>query len=568
MSARIVSWESDMTPMGSAVVAIGVFDGVHLGHQALLADTVGDAAVRGVEAVAVTFDRDPDQVVSPETAAPQLLTLSDKLEFIAQTGVHAILVIPFTHELAEMCPEEFLDAVLLRAVKPLAVHVGGDFRFGCRATGDVATLQRIGVEHGLAVVPHDLVLVGGAPVTSSRTRALVAEGDVVSAAELLGRATAVVGTVHRGRGQGASLGFPTANVVPVDFAALPADGVYAGRAILPDGGLWAAAISVGTPPTFPEARDYLEAHLIGFEGDLYDAQLTLLFFARLRSQESYASLDELKSAIADDVNASLEIAGFAVDGPGEQLDPNDAPFHDALADGTPVVSDPGALAAAEREASHRAPVYFDDIATGEWIRVAGPVEFYGSLGAGPKAFMVTAPLEAAGIPFVWDPYPPDQRPQGLPGAGSFDQPFTLLVPVGSYDEALALTQDALARESVFQDDSDDYIDDPAALEAAEQAVRAVDRPARALSPEPLDGWKTVASDMGYDKHRLGAIEYALSAAGVPAEWKPFSPTEAPLLKLFGLRETKFALRVPSEDAEAARLIVREVDDRTGEGAET
>jgi riboflavin kinase/FMN adenylyltransferase len=552
-----------MTPMGSVVVAIGVFDGVHLGHQALLAETVADAAARGVEAVAVTFDRDPDQVVAPETAAPQLLTLADKLAFISETGVDAILVIPFTHELAEKCPEEFLDSVLLVAVKPVAVHVGGDFRFGCRAEGDVATLQRIGVEHGLEVHPHDLVLVDGAPVTSSRTRALVARGDVVGAAALLGRATAVVGQVHRGRGEGASLGFPTANVVPVDFAALPADGVYAGRAILEDGGLRAAAISVGTPPTFPEARDYLEAHLIGYGGDLYGQQLTLLFFEKLRDHEAYASVDVLKAAIAEDVAASLEIAGFPI--ADDEIDPNDAPFHDALADGSPVVADPDVLEAAERAASKSAPVYFDDIATGEWTPVAGPIEFYGSLGAGPKAFMVTAPLEAAGIPFVWDPYPPDQRPQGIPGAGAYDQPFILLVPAGSYEEARQLTQDALARESAGFDTAEDYIDDPAALEAAEQAVRAADRPGRALSPEPLDGWKTVVSDQGYDKHRLGAIEYALAAAGVPAEWKPFSPTEAPLLKLFGLHETKFSLRVPSEDAETARLLIAEVDGRADEG---
>ena len=566
MTARVVVWDAAMEPIGSAVVSVGVFDGVHLGHQTLLARAAADGAARGVESVAVTFDRDPDQVVSPDSAAPQLLTLDDKLAFIAATGVDAILVIPFTHELAEMCPEEFLESVLLHGVTPLAVHVGADFRFGCRAEGDVATMQRIGVEHGFEVCPHDLVLVGGLPVTSSRIRALVAAGDVPAAAELLGRATRAVGRVHRGRGEGASLGFPTANVVPAEFAALPADGVYAGRAILPDGREWAAAISVGTPPTFPAARDHLEAHLIGFDGDLYGQPLTLVFFARLRSQEAYVSLDALKTAIAVDVAKSLQIAGFAVDGPGEELDPNEAPFHDHLADGSPVVTDPETLEAAEQAASHRAPVHFDDIATGEWTPVVGPVEFYGSLGAGAKAFMVTAPLEAAGIPFAWDPYPPAERPLGLPGAGSYDQPFTLRVPVGSFEEAHFLTQQALANEAAVRDsDFDAYIDDPALLEAAEQAVRAVDRQPRELSPEPLDGWKTIVRDMGYDKKRLGAIEYALSAAGIPAEWKPFSPTEAPLLKLFGLRETKFSLRVPQEDADAAREVMGEVDARADRG---
>ena len=311
---------------------------------------------------------------------------------------------------------------------------------------------------------------------------------------------------------------------------------------------------------FPAARDYLEAHLIGFEGDLYGQPLTLLFIERLRDQRSYRSLVELKAAIAGDVAASLQIAGFpAPDSEGEP-DPNDAPFHDQLADGSLVVSDPDALEAAEEAAARSAPVYFDDIAVGEWVAVMPPLEFYGALAGVNKAFAVSAPLEAAGIPFAWDPYPPDQRPSGLPGAGSYDQPFTLLVPAGSYEDARVLVEAALESESAPRH-ADDYIDDPVALEAAEQAVRAVDRQPRALSPEPLDGWKTITRDMPYDKHRLGAIEYALSAAGIPAEWKPFSPTEAPLLKLFGLRETRFSLRVPSEDAETARMLIAEIDER-------
>ena len=379
MSTRVVMWEPEMEPIGSAVVAIGVFDGVHVGHQALLAETVADAAERGVEAVAVTFDRDPDQVVSPDTAAPQLLTLADKLAFIARTGVDAILIVPFTDDLAEMCPEEFLESVLLRGVTPLSVHVGGDFRFGCRAAGDVGDLAASGKQHGFEVAAHELVVADGAPVTSSRIRALVAAGDVEAASALLGRATCVVGVVHRGRGEGANLGFATANVMPVEFAALPADGVYAGRAILPGGDQWAAAISVGTPPTFPEARDHLEAHLIGFEGNLYDQQITLIFFSRLREQEAYDTLDELKAAIAGDVEASLAIAGFP---------------------------------AAETE----------------WVPVLGPIDITDPLGAGLEAFMFTAPLDAAGIPYQWDPFAPEDRPTSIPGGNTFEPPFTLLVP--------------------------------------------------------------------------------------------------------------------------------------------
>jgi riboflavin kinase / FMN adenylyltransferase len=302
-----------MSSLGSAAVAIGVFDGVHVGHQALLRDTVADAAARNIRAIAVTFDRDPDQIVSSANAAPQLLTLADKLDFIAESGIGLILVVPFTPTLAEMAPESFVDSVLLAAMRPVAVHVGRDFRFGARATGDVGTLQRLGMTHAFDVWPHDLVEAEGAPVTSTRIRALVASGDIAGAAVLLGHRPRVAGTVHRGRGEGVKLGFPTANVVPVPFAALPSNGVYAGRAILEDGVEWAAAISVGAPPSFPEARDYLEAHLIDFEGDLYDQAITLEFWERLRDQQSYASGPELTEAIARDVMASLEIAGFEDD---------------------------------------------------------------------------------------------------------------------------------------------------------------------------------------------------------------------------------------------------------------
>jgi riboflavin kinase / FMN adenylyltransferase len=308
LSFTVVTWSHGMESLGSACAAIGVFDGVHVGHRALLRDTVADAQRRGVRSVAVTFDRDPDQVVSPDTAAPQLLTLADKLGCIAETGINVILVVPFTHELAEMTPETFVEQVLLSAMEPVDVHVGNDFRFGARAAGDVETLERIGIEHGFEVCPYDLVTVDGSPVTSTRIRGLVSAGEVAPAGKLLCRSARVTGTVHRGRGEGARLGFPTANLTPVPFAALPADGVYAGRAILEDGTDWPAAISVGTPPSFPDARDYLEVHLIGFRGDLYGQTLTVEILERLHDHHAFASTEELETAIAEDVDAARAIA--------------------------------------------------------------------------------------------------------------------------------------------------------------------------------------------------------------------------------------------------------------------
>ena len=189
-----------------------------------------------------------------------------------------------------MAPESFVDSVLLSAMRPLSVHVGRDFRFGStpRAMSGPCSESAwvTAPRSGLTTWSPQVAL----PLRPTRIRSLVAAGDVVAAAALLCRRPRVAGIVHRGRGEGAQLGFPTANVMPVPYAALPADGVYAGRAILEDGIEWAAAISVGTPPTFPDARDYLEAHLVGFEGDLYDEAITLEFFDRF-SQPAGLRLD-------------------------------------------------------------------------------------------------------------------------------------------------------------------------------------------------------------------------------------------------------------------------------------
>ena len=197
-----------------------------------------------------------------------------------------------------MAPDRFVSDVLADALQPVEVLVGRDFRFGRFASGTVETLERYGREHGFSVVAHDLVCVDGEPVTSTRIRTLVAEGDVTGANRLLGRPHRVHGTVGRGRALGRDLGTPTANVTPVAFSALPADGVYAGSAIVGDDG-FVAGISVGTPPTFPQARDYLEAHLVGFEGDLYGEHIVLEFVERLRDQRAFDTDEELAALRSD-----------------------------------------------------------------------------------------------------------------------------------------------------------------------------------------------------------------------------------------------------------------------------
>jgi riboflavin kinase / FMN adenylyltransferase len=543
-----------MSNLGTATVAIGVFDGVHVGHQALLRDAVASARARGIQAVAVTFDRDPDQVVSPQTAAPQLLTLADKLACIAESGVDIILVVPFTPVLAEMAPESFVDSILLGAMRPLAVHVGKDFRFGARATGDVATLQRLGLGHGFEVSPHDLVLSAGAPVSSTRIRSLIAAGDVVAAAALLCRKPRVAGIVHRGRGEGAGIGFPTANIVPVPYAALPANGVYAGRAILEDGIEWAAAISVGTPPTFPEARDYLEAHLVGFEGDLYDQAITLEFFEKLRDQHAYGSLDELTQAISADVEMALEIAGF------ENAAEDQSPDEDVDYTDEDLVEDPAALAAAEALVAEYDPNDVFDSVDGEWVEALDPVVVSSIFDVpGWTAFMITSPLDAAGIPYAWDPYEPGSIAQHGPVPIQIIQPFRLLVPETNLAEAQRILSDAggaIGEQSVepvvdgIEDDPvTNPVSDPAALAAAEAVVQQLTEES---TPDSDDELVTLVDDLPLDTLRLQAIDARLSAAGVSAVWDPYPPQEAPLLRVGLFGENRFRIRVWNSQLAIAR----------------
>jgi riboflavin kinase/FMN adenylyltransferase len=305
---RTIWWKAGMEPLGRAVAALGVFDGVHVGHQALVRDAVGLARAADALAVVVTFDRDPDQVVTPASASPQLLSLDDKLSLLGALGADVVLVMPFTEQLARTSPLVFLDEVLLESMTPVSVVVGYGFRFGHRAEGDVDVLVRYGSDHGFSVVAHDLVREGGAPVTSTRIRALVASGEVAAAARMLGRPHRVSGEVGHGRGEGAELDAPTANVVASPYAALPADGVYAGRAVI-DGMTYPAAISVGVPPSFLDATDSLEVHLLDFRGDLYGRTLTAEFLARLRDQRAFTDTSALAAAIRADIEQVRRIAG-------------------------------------------------------------------------------------------------------------------------------------------------------------------------------------------------------------------------------------------------------------------
>jgi riboflavin kinase / FMN adenylyltransferase len=315
---------------GPSVVTVGMFDGVHRGHRALLDRVAAEAAARGLPAGAVTFDRHPLEVLRPDARPPLLTTLDRKVALLGAAGMDFVLVLAFTEELSQVTAEAFAHEVLLDGVGARAIVVGENFRFGHKAAGDPALLAELGRPRGVEVVAVPLHADGGGPVSSTRIRAALAGGDVRAAAALLGRAYAVEGTVVRGDGRGGrELGIPTANLAVAGDLAVPANGVYAGHltedaggadspghplGALPTGGPpWGppdpsgrtpplpAAISVGVNPQFHRSGLRVEAHVLDFDGDLLGARVSVSFEHRLRDEAAFPTVEDLVAQIHQDI---------------------------------------------------------------------------------------------------------------------------------------------------------------------------------------------------------------------------------------------------------------------------
>ncbi len=291
--------------MPGTAVTIGAYDGVHLGHRALLRDLCQRAQSVGLSTVVVTFDRHPASVVRPESAPKQLTDLEQKLELLADCGVDRTLVVPFDRARADETAEDFIQEVLVDTLEARLVVVGEDFHFGHGRKGNVALLTEIGQRDGFEVVGVGLTGDQSEVVSSTRIRNLVAAGDVRAAAALLGRPHAVRGEVVHGDGRGGpELGFPTANLQIDAEIALPADGIYAGYFTRPGGQRHMAAISVGRRPTFYDPADatvLVEAFLLHFEGDLYGELGEVAFVSRLRDEIRFDSVDSLIAQMQLDV---------------------------------------------------------------------------------------------------------------------------------------------------------------------------------------------------------------------------------------------------------------------------
>ena len=299
-------------PDTGSVVTIGAYDGVHLGHRAVIDEVRRLADDLDARSAVVTFDKHPAFVVRPESAPPQLTDLDQKLELLADTGLDITAVVHFDESRATESPEDFVAEVLVGCLGARAVVVGEDFHFGHQRRGNVALLRQLGAEAGFEVLPVPLLArVDGIdePVSSTAIRRALAGGEVDVAARLLGRPYEARGIVVRGDQRGRLLGFPTANVEVPNQVCLPADGVYAGWYERPDGIVHPCAINLGRRPTFYEHADHslLEAHLLDFSDDLYGERAEVRFAEFLRSERKFDGVDALVAQLKHDIEHTRRV---------------------------------------------------------------------------------------------------------------------------------------------------------------------------------------------------------------------------------------------------------------------
>ena len=307
--------------LGRTVVTIGMYDGVHRGHQELIGAAVARARVMRRPCLLLTFDPHPAEVVRPGSHPAILTSMDRKAELVAELGVDAMCVLPFTQDFMRLSPETFTHTVLVEHLHAAQVVIGKNFTYGHRAAGTVDTLVAEGRRFGFSVEGVPLANVGadmGEEVTISSTyiRAVVAAGDMDSAARALGRLHRVDGVVVRGDRRGRDLGYPTANVECPPFTAIPADGVYAGHLVTRDPRSGAsrerfpAAISVGTNPTFQGSRRTVEAFVLDYDGDLYGEHVGVEFAERLRPMAAFPDVAALVTAMDKDVVDTRRILGM------------------------------------------------------------------------------------------------------------------------------------------------------------------------------------------------------------------------------------------------------------------
>ena len=288
---------------GRCVVTIGVFDGVHRGHRQIIGLAVERARELGVPSVVLTFDPHPMEVVRPGSHPPMLTGTRQKADLLEGLGVDVTCVLPFTLDFSRLTHDEFVHAVLVEKLHARVVIVGENFRYGFQGQGNVASLTDAGKRFGFSVEGVPLQGSGDTTWSSTYVRSCVDAGDVEGAAAALQRDHRIDGVVVRGDQRGRDLGYPTANVEPLPYSAVPSDGIYAGRLLRADGSVLPAAISIGTNPTFAGRERRVEAFVIDAEPglDLYGEHVGLTFAARLRDTIRFQTVEPLIAQMADDV---------------------------------------------------------------------------------------------------------------------------------------------------------------------------------------------------------------------------------------------------------------------------
>ncbi|MEM9702036.1 MAG: bifunctional riboflavin kinase/FAD synthetase, partial [Planctomycetota bacterium] len=305
-------WRIDVPASArGGLLSVGNFDGVHHGHRAILRELKRRAQLLGVPAVAVTFDPHPVALLRPEFAPPLLTTHARRAELLRIVGADEVVRLPVDRHLLAHTAEEFFERVLLSAFGAAGVVEGPDFRFGKDRSGDVAALRSWGRPHGWVVATVEAVELDGAPVSSSRIRSLISEGNLAAANTLLGRPHRIEGVVVEGEARGRTLGFPTANLAALDVLP-PTPGVYAGTAKI-DGRFYSAAVHLGPRPTFDGASPTAEVHLLDFAGDLYGRTLAVHLWKRIRGVRAFEGSDDLKKQIAADLSEVRRITAAASD---------------------------------------------------------------------------------------------------------------------------------------------------------------------------------------------------------------------------------------------------------------
>jgi riboflavin kinase/FMN adenylyltransferase len=287
-------------PDGGSAVTVGFFDGVHVGHQAVIRQVVNAAAQQGLRSVALTFDRHPREVLTPDDVPQLLTTLRRKAELIEALGVEVLAVMEFDEDVSRWPPERFADEALAAGLGTRHAVVGANFTFGHKAAGTAEVLEELGRARGFGVETVPITALDGQAVSSTSIRRALADGDLAWPRRALGRRYAVEGTVVPGAGRGRDLGFPTANLRTPARILLPGRGVYAGRAY-GSGEAWTAAINVGMNPTFGEEPLHVEAFLLDFEGDLHGSVLAVEFWERLRDEVRFESPQALAIQMKEDV---------------------------------------------------------------------------------------------------------------------------------------------------------------------------------------------------------------------------------------------------------------------------